>query len=169
MHNPPFAATPPSAPSPGAACKHPHHPPCIKRPALVLPLLLALALPLNAWALSVTVPDDHASVQAAITAVQGTPGAKVTINSNADFNENLTIEKSVEIVAGDGYTPTIIGSAGYITVRFHNPSGGDHTLVLRGLRVRSTASAPHLIRIESAASSTGTITALLDQLDVESL
>lgn len=81
-----------------------------------------------------TVPGTHATIQAAVDAVQGTSGALVTINSNATFPENVLVTESVEIVAGPGYAPTIRPASG-IAVSLRPNSSITRTFVLRDLRI----------------------------------
>ena len=75
--------------------------------------LAALALAAApAGADTAVVPADHATIQAAVTAVQGTAGALVRIDSNATFTELVTATESVAIEAGAGFTPTLRGTLG---------------------------------------------------------
>jgi hypothetical protein len=55
------------------------------------------------------VPTQYASVQAAVTAVQGTADARVRIDSNDTFDETVRIDDSVVIEAGTGFSPTLRG------------------------------------------------------------
>lgn len=73
------------------------------RRALVLVAFVAAPV----LAATAVVPTDHATIQAAVTAVQGTAGALVRIDSNATFVETVTATLSVAIEAGPGFQPTI--------------------------------------------------------------
>ena len=62
------------------------------------------------------VPTDHVTIQAAVDAVQGMPGATVRIDSNATFVETVTIHESLVLEAGAGFTPTIQGAGAICNV-----------------------------------------------------
>jgi hypothetical protein len=68
---------------------------------------MAIMLPHVAGAATAIVPTDHATIQQAVNAVQGTENALVRIDSNAIFTENVIATQSVAVEAGSGFSPTI--------------------------------------------------------------
>ena len=98
-------------------------------------LIAALAAaPLASHALSVTVPGDYATIQAAVNAVQGTAGALVTINSSGTFVENVIVTQSVAIVGGTGFTP-VIQPASNVAVQFSPNSATQQNFTLDNISV----------------------------------
>lgn len=77
---------------------------------IVIAALGALA-PLAAHGATAVVPTDHATIQDAVNAVQGTDAALVRIDSNSTFTETVTATQSVVIEAGLGFSPTIQGAS----------------------------------------------------------
>ncbi len=131
-----------------------------------LPVLgLATALFSQATiAATATVPGSHATLQAAVSAVQGTPGALVTVNSNATFAENVLITSAVSLVAGAGFSPTIRPAAGD-TVTISPNSASAQTFTLRGLQIQSGgANSTSLVSV--IANGTGAVTVNLDQVQI---
>ena len=128
-------------------------------------VLVVAALP--ASAASVVVPTDHATIQDAVNAVQGTAGALVTIDSDAIFDETVTITDSVTIEAGAGFTPTIRG-AGVNTIFFNPNSAGAVQLTLRGVRLRpETPSSTNDTIVDAAKDGAGDATILFEDLTIE--
>lgn len=154
---------------PGTARTGRRRAPHAGRPAFFVPLLLAGALPLNALAL-VTVPGDYATVQAAVDAAQVSADPKVVINSNANFNENLVVTDTVEIVAGDGFSPTITGDSANGTVYLSYTGTTGQILTLEGLKLRNSGgSSPWgIVHTTSAGTSAGIVYVYLNEVDVES-
>jgi hypothetical protein len=68
---------------------------------------MAIMFPNVALAATAIVPTNHATIQQAVNAVQGTENALVRIDSNALFTENVIATQSVAIEAGSGFSPTI--------------------------------------------------------------
>ena len=130
--------------------------------------ICGVALPGHAQAQLAVVPTDHATVQAAVDAVQGLPGATVRIDSNATFVETVTIHESLVLEAGAGFTPSIQGVesacefSGPCTLNW-NPEGAvATTFVLRGIGFLPAATAGNGARVvqvfnQSASDSTITI------------
>ena len=139
-----------------------------KPPALSFAVLASIAVlaPPSAWAATVVVPDDFATVQAAVDAVQGTPDPVVRIDSDATFVETVIANLSVSIEAGAGFTPTIQGAgvscgfSGGCTVGF-NPNGvTDTAFALRGIRLLPEAGAntsDHSIQVFNQSDRTATV------------
>ena len=104
--------------------------------AALLVTWVSFGLPMPLSAATVTVPTDHATIQDAVNAVQGTAGALVIVDSDATFDETVTVTDSVTIEAGPGRTPTIRGDATENETIFFNPPGTSATsLELRDLRL----------------------------------
>jgi hypothetical protein len=57
------------------------------------------------------VPTDFATIQAAVTAVEGTPQALVRIESDAVFTETIVARGSVTIAGAEGFRPALVGTA----------------------------------------------------------
>lgn len=140
--------------------------------ALVAPLALAFAVH-AAFATSVVVPTDYATIQAAVTAVQGSSGATVEIDSNATFAESVVATDSVTIQAGTGFTPTIRGDGtncggfGVCTVGIIPTSAIATHFVLSGVRLlpRSGATTTDaVVLIENNGS--GTAASELDAVTI---
>jgi hypothetical protein len=91
----------------------------------------------GALAITVIVPTDQPTIQAAVTAA-GADGT-VIINSNATFNETVTVTQSLTIHGGVGFTPTIRGTsacgATSCTLRFQPNSASPQMLAVSGLRL----------------------------------
>ncbi len=100
-------------------------------------VLLSLLLGTPAVALVATVPGGYATLQAAVTAVQGTPGASVVVNSNATYAENVQITQSVQITAGAGFAPVIRPTSG-VPISIHPNSSASQSFGLSGLRVEGS-------------------------------
>ncbi|MGH3055627.1 MAG: hypothetical protein ACRDL7_11685, partial [Gaiellaceae bacterium] len=63
----------------------------------------------GAFAITVVVPTDQPTVQAAVNAAGA--GGTVIINSNATFDETVTVTQSLTIHGGVGFSPTIRGAS----------------------------------------------------------
>jgi len=101
----------------------------------LVPLAIGTLFSQVGLAATAIVPTDYATIQAAVTAVQGTAGALVTVNSNATFTENITATQSVEIAAGVGLSPLIRPAAGS-AISLEPNAATDQTFTLTGLRVQ---------------------------------
>jgi hypothetical protein len=121
-------------------------------------------------AATATVPGTHSTIAAAVTAVQGTPGALVTINSNGPFVENVVATQSVDIVAGTGFTPVIRAAAGSgvdsnIAISIKPNTTTTQTFNLTGLRVEgsgtNSSTGVYLI-----ASNSGDVNLNINQLNI---
>jgi hypothetical protein len=100
-------------------------------PAALLAFALhASLLPRPLAADLAVVPTDYATVQAAIDAVEGTPDARVRIDSDALFEEFLNVADSISIEGGAGFSPTVRA----LEARFD--VAGARSLTLRNLRLR---------------------------------
>lgn len=113
------------------------------------------------------VPTDFATIQEAVDAVQGTPGALVQIASNAVFTERVTVTQSLTIEATGGFTPTLRGTtdvcafAGGCAVLFNPQGAGTTNFVLSGLRFLPAAgasSAHRMIQMFNESSSISFLT-----------
>jgi hypothetical protein len=115
------------------------------------------------YAATATVPGTHATIQAAVAAVQGTSGALVTVNSNATFAENI-ITNAVDVVAGAGFAPVIRPPSGN-AISIATTGATAQTVTLRGLRVEGggTNSANH---IDVSAGGTATTTVTIDRVQI---
>jgi hypothetical protein len=116
------------------------------------------------YAATATVPGTHSTIQAAITAVQGTSGALVTVNSNATFAENIAITSAVDLVAGAGFSPTIRPPSGD-TISITTTGSAAQSFTLRGLRIEDggSNSANH---IDISAGGTGAATVTIDRVQI---
>jgi hypothetical protein len=116
------------------------------------------------YAATATVPGTHATIQAAVAAVQGTSGALVTVNSNATFAENIIITNAVDVVAGAGFAPVIRPPSGN-AISIATTGATAQTVTLRGLRVEGggTNSANH---IDVSAGGTATTTVTIDRVQI---
>jgi hypothetical protein len=116
------------------------------------------------YAAAATVPGTHTTIQAAITAVQGTSGALVTVNSNATFAENVAITSAVDLVAGAGFSPTIRPATGN-TISITTTGAAAQIFTLRGLRIEggSSNSANH---VDVSAGGTGSTTVNIDRVQI---
>jgi hypothetical protein len=115
------------------------------------------------YAATATVPGTHSTIQAAITAVQGTSGALVTVNSNATFAENIVTD-AVDLVAGVGFSPTIRPPSGN-TISITTTGAAAQSFTLRGLRIEDggSNSADH---INVSAGGTGSLTLNIDRVQI---
>jgi len=99
---------------------------------LVLSAILMCAIASPLLADTAIVPTDYATVQGAVNAVQGTPDPTVIIESNAIFDETVTITESVTIEPGTGYSPTLRGVISR-TIYFNPNSISTQNFTIRGL------------------------------------
>ena len=119
-----------------------------------LPLMI-LFTSVAAPAATETIPGIYPSIQAAVTAVQGTPDATVIINSDATFEESLTITQSVIIEAGPGYDPIIRGAVADTRTVYFNPNSATvQSFTLRGVT---------LLPEDSTAAGNNTILGILNE------
>ncbi|MEM7048532.1 MAG: right-handed parallel beta-helix repeat-containing protein [Acidobacteriota bacterium] len=129
--------------------------------------LAASLVAAGALADTVTVPTDHATIQAAIDDVQGTAGALVWIDSDDTFNEDLTIVDSVAIRAAAGRQPTIRG-VGDNTVDVELAGTGGESFELTGLRLLPFPGANSSVDVVNVIKDGDQpITVFLDRLTVE--
>jgi hypothetical protein len=131
--------------------------------------LVQLSFPVAADAATVTIPTDHATVQSAVNAVQGTSNATVIINSDATFVETVTITQSVTIEAGAGYAPIIRGAVADAQTIYFNPTGASSTaLTLDGLTLlpESSPAAGNNIVVEIVNAATAPSTVVLEGLTI---
>lgn len=99
---------------------------------------LVIAVPtLSAAAATVVVPTDHATVQDAVNAVQDdTDPGEVIIESDGVFDESVTVNESVTVRAGTGFSPTILRTSGsFGPFRISANLDTATTVVLRDLTV----------------------------------
>ena len=129
-----------------------------------LALTLVMCLPLPCLALSVTVPGDYATIQSAISAVQGTPGAQVTINSNATFVENITATQSVAIQAGPGFAPTLQPASG-VAVSLQPNTTSQQDFLLQDVRILGGGTNSTAI-VSLWASNSGNVTLTLTRVGI---
>jgi len=101
----------------------------------LVPWAMGLFCSSGAIAATAIVPTDYATIQAAVTAVQGTVGAQVIVNSNATFPENIIATQSVWIAAGVGFSPLIRPAAGS-AITLQPSAATDELFTLSGLRVQ---------------------------------
>jgi len=144
---------------------------------LVAPLAfvaIATAVTGAAHATTAVVPAGYATIQAAVTAVQGSSGATVEIDSNNTFTESVVATDGVTIKAGTGFTPTIQGDGtdcggfGVCTVGFIPANASTTNFQLVGVRLlpRSGASSTDIVvLIEDSGS--GTAVSELDAVTIE--
>ena len=93
---------------------------------LVALFLLATALPAGAAIL--TFPGCGATLQDCITTAA--PGDAILVATNTPINQSLTIQKSLTLQAGIGFTPTLTaGNSVFVS----NVSGTSSTFTIRGL------------------------------------
>jgi hypothetical protein len=99
-----------------------------------------------------------------VTAVQGTSGALVTVNSSATFAENVVITSAVDLVAGAGFSPTIRPASGD-TISITTTGSAAQSFTLRGLRVEggSSNSANH---VNISAGGTAATTVNIDRVQI---
>jgi hypothetical protein len=98
-------------------------------------LALALTLLTSAATADVAVvPADYETVQAAIDAVQGRPGAVVRIESDDTFVGALRVDASVAIEGGAGFFPTLEGRQDDEALVVVTPRSGA-AITLRNLRL----------------------------------
>jgi len=119
----------------------------------------------TAFAATVIVPDDHATIQAAVTAVQNDadPGV-VIINSDATFDESVQIFESVTLSAGSGFSPIIEKTSGsFAPLRIRALYDADTAVLVQGIEVRTQE--PDGITVSNISSS-NTLTVNLDNVTV---
>jgi len=118
---------------------------------------------------TVIVPDDHTTVQAAVTAVENDadPG-EVIINSDGPFDETVLIQQSVTIKAGDECSPVIERTSGWqAPIRISATQDSDTVVVLQGITVRTDASGDFDGITISNNSSSNTLEVIIDNVTVD--
>lgn len=130
-------------------------------------MLAAIVLglvPAGALAITVVVPTDQPTVQAAVNAAGA--GGTVIINSNAVFNETVTVTQSLTIHGGVGFTPTIrgAGKCGVVpscTLFFEPNSDAPQMLAVSGVRFlpksSTPGSGPEVVRMLNLGSGDATL------------
>ncbi len=109
---------------------------------MILLGILGFLMARSALAATAIVPNDHATIQAAVTAVQNDsdPGI-VIINSDATFDESIQINESVTIRAGSGFAPVIERNSGSLApIRIRTLQDVNTMVVLQDIEVRTPAS-----------------------------
>jgi hypothetical protein len=134
---------------------------------IVLWAILGFAITSPLMAATVIVPDDYATIQDAVNAVQSdaVPG-EVIINSNNTFNERVYISQSVTLRAGTGFSPIIENTSVSNPVRIQATQNSFTAVVLRGITVRLVSGNFDGISI-SNVSTTHTLSVTIDNVTVD--
>lgn len=133
--------------------------------------IVGIFLARAAWAATAIVPDDYATIQDAVTAVENdlVPG-EVIINSNAIFDEAVRIGESVTIKAGSGYSPVIERTSGWMPpIRIRALADTNTIVVLEGLEVRTNAAGSFDAITIANVSTSHILSVTLDHLFVDAV
>ncbi len=117
------------------------------------------------------VPDDYATIQAAVDAVEddADPG-EVIINSDATFDESVFIRQSVTLMAGSGFSPVIERTVGgHPPVRIRSDQDAHTVVIIQDIDVRTPAGGPDAAIRVANQSLTHQLSVTLDHVSVDAV
>jgi hypothetical protein len=111
---------------------------------------VVLVLPASVFAATVVVPTDQPTIQGAVNAAGA--GGTVIINSNATFDETVTVTQTLTIHGGVGFTPTLRGAGtcgglASCTLFFHPNNESPQMLAVSDLRLQPKAGTRGMSRV----------------------